>query len=308
MVDVKLTHEGAGFFRLEIGEGMTLLIDPVYTRLERERRVKLRELPKADFVLLTEGMADRFEDLLDILEGSEATLVADPVLCDEVARELDLAAARFMDLGEFESARCGRFRVTAFPIEVPARHGGSLLGAIPTPAFVQEAGSRFVGGEPMAMMRRLPLVGSLGGMFMQQAFGAQRRNATGYRIEIEGGPTVVFLSSSLVESPDLRLLDELAEEGDTDVVLAAVDGESTEGLIWASRELEPETMLLYRREDPWALGRGRHSVPVRRYIDALEEDAEGIEVRHLRDEESWSPKPARPVAAEDKSKNLKVPA
>ena len=143
---------------------------------------------------------------------------------------------------------------------------------------------------------------------MQQAFGAQRRNATGYRIEIEGGPTVVFLSSSLVESPDLRLLDELAEEGDTDVVLAAVDGESTEGLIWASRELEPETMLLYRREDPWALGRGRHSVPVRRYIDALEEDAEGIEVRHLRDEESWSPKPARPVAAEDKSKNLKVPA
>lgn len=306
MVDLKLTHEGAGFFRLELGEGMTILIDPLYTTIERDRRVKLRELPRGDFVLLTEGLADRFEDLLDILEGCDATLVADAVLCDEVARELELPADRFMDLGEFESARCGQFRVMAFPIEVPARHGGSLLSAIPTPTFVQEAGSRLVGGDPTGMMRRLPIVGDLSAMFMQQAFGLQRRNGTGYRLEVEGGPSVVFLSSSLVGSPDLRLLNDLADEGDTDVVVAAVDGEAVEGLVWASRTLEPATMLLYRREDPWAVGRGRHSIPMQRFIDALEEDDDQLIVRHLRDEEAWSPSPPKPVAAGDKGRKAAV--
>lgn len=263
MAEISLKYEGHGAWTLTRGEAVTLALDPARARGRRQQAA-----PEADFVLVSEATPAILEEALDRLEETQATLIASPEVCDVAARELELPEARLMDLEGWGRARCAHFRITALPLTAAASAGWTR------------------GLPGLDTLRGLPGLSELGAA-LGQAVGASSTPVLGFLIELEGGPRVLFASAALCGPPDVPLLEAIAELSEVDVLVAGVEGPSVEGLVWAARVLAPETVLLYRRGDPYALGKASQSLPMRRFIDALEEDDPELGVEHLRDGDVW---------------------
>lgn len=262
MAQLKAKHEGQGWWTLAYGEEVVLQLDPALPRKGRH------EAPPADFVLLTEGDDATLEDALDLLEAHpDAMLVASPEVCAEAARLQELPPERFMDLKPWGRARGAHLRITAVPLRIPQRTG------LPVPGIE-------------AVQRLMPRLGGLEAA-LRPPF-ASARDILGYLLTFQEELRVLFVSAAFAGRAEVELLKEIATRSQVDLLIAAVEGSSVEGLIWATRILEPRAVLLYRRDDPYALGAADQNLPIRYFIDALAEDDPELEVEVLGEGDSWT--------------------
>jgi L-ascorbate metabolism protein UlaG (beta-lactamase superfamily) len=109
----RLTFHKNSFFELSTPT-RTLFIDPVFSHERRGRRVA-DELRSCDYVLAT-SVTPWFEDVLDVLDEGDATLIAAPSVTRMVSRELGIKRKRLLDLEPWERASETGLKVTALPI------------------------------------------------------------------------------------------------------------------------------------------------------------------------------------------------
>jgi hypothetical protein len=281
MAKVSIEHRGGGYFILTHsadGDATTIAVDPwLATESTGRRKKKTAEAPAFDFVLLADPGEGAFDEVLDVLEGSDAVLIGPPGRCDDASRELGGKPESYMDLVPGESARCAVFGVTA----VGTDGGGALPGFNEVTSTVSGVGRTFgLHAEPPVgltdMLGKLPFMSALSSFRM----GSQAK--LGYLLSFEGGPNVLVAGEAFVGAPDLAMLDEVSELDEVDVLVAAADGDDVGGLIWGVREMEPKTVVLYRTRDPYGLGSRRPALPIRRFVEALDEDSPDTEVVFLR--------------------------
>jgi L-ascorbate metabolism protein UlaG (beta-lactamase superfamily) len=157
----KLTFHKNTFFELTTPT-RSLFIDPVFSHERRGRRVA-DEIRTADYVLAT-SMTPWFEDVLDVLDESEATFVSTQSLTRTVSRELDLKRSRVIDLEPWERASEKGLRITALPItasigmETAIQEGTSILNDI------RNVFPRGTSRIPVLGSGGIPLLGNLGGL------------------------------------------------------------------------------------------------------------------------------------------------
>jgi hypothetical protein len=65
-------------------------------------------------------------------------------------------------------------------------------------------------------------------------------------------------------------------------MIVDVSRSTVDAVVRATRVLEPSFVLLYRSEDAYERGRRRAPVPVSAFAEAIAEDAEDVEVQHLK--------------------------
>lgn len=258
------------------GEGHLALVGPDATRLDidprlpdDDREAAVEALP-ADVIALTQGGAG-LDDALDLLERwPTAILLAAPRLCDQAARELDLAD-RLVDLEPGDRIKLPGLRLAALGSAGGGLPGLPLLDRLPDPRDL-------LGGVGLTRgLEGLPVVGALARPAEGLLGGAHRQ---GLLVELEGGPSLLLAADNLVDGRAERFLDALDEDEEIDVLVAAVRGEDVGALVRAVRRLEPGRVVLYRDQDPYA-GRGP-VLPIDRFVAALREDQPTLKVVVLR--------------------------
>jgi L-ascorbate metabolism protein UlaG (beta-lactamase superfamily) len=298
----RITFHKNTFFELSI-PGRTLFIDPVFSQSRRGRRV-VGQTRSADYVLLTSS-TPWLDDALDVLEDSEATLVASPRLCKQIARELDLDRKRQLDLEAWERASEDGMRITALPITASLGMEGSMQEGA---AMLQDFTNVFPKSQS-----RLPLIGSiepllrstmqtgtralgmLGSNPQLQSLGrvndmlgldvvkvAQGRSGLGYYFEFDGYPSVMHLADGVHGMTSDDDLEDIADACEPSILIMQADGMEVEPVVRAARILEPKTVLLYRARDPYAERRKGQTQPMGNFLAALEEGAPSSEALQLR--------------------------
>jgi hypothetical protein len=311
---VRITFHKRTFFEIS-GPGRTIFVDPIFSQRRRGKRVAA-DVRSADYVLVTSA-TPWFDDLLDVLDACEATLVAAPSLCRAVASELDLPKKRILDLEAWERASEPGLRVTALPI--------SCTIGLESAMEEGEAIAEDIQGVFPRSLRRLPLVG-LGMPLVDTAFrtgmrtmetvagmrpfrgagevgsalGSQLgrmvpgRPGLGYLIEWEGYPTILHLADGVSGGTSEAELRDIASVAHPGLLIAQVDGMDVQPIVRAARVLEPDTILLYRSRDPYASGRAARTLPVSSFVGALEEGAPDVEIDVMQAGDAFVLDPADP--------------
>lgn len=140
-----------------------------------------------------------------------------------------------------------------------------LLGAFT--GAMEQMGSVLPGGGPRALG-----LGAIG----------RGRPGLGFLIEPTGGPSILHLGRGVHAGADERDLEDVAELAEIDAVLVDVSRASVDALVRATRILEPSFVLLYRSEDAYERGRRRAATPISAFAEAIAEDADDVEVQHLK--------------------------
>ncbi len=316
----RITFHEHTFFEVQC-PGRTLFIDPVFSHSRRGRRVA-DPVRGADYLLLTSA-TPWFDDALDVLEASEATVIATPRLCRQIGKELGLDRERLLDLEAWERASEQGLRVTALPISAslgaeasieegasilrdvanvfpqPRMRNNPILGALsPLLDLGTQTSSRALGmiGTPRSM-RSLDRVNDLLGVDVTRV--ARGRAGLGFLLEMDGFPSVMHLADGVHAMTSDADLEDIAEVCAPGVLIMQADGMSVEPVVRAARILEPKTVLLYRARDPYAQGRRGQTLPVGHFLSAIEEGAPDCEALHLRKGDSFvlDPAPAADTAA-----------
>jgi L-ascorbate metabolism protein UlaG (beta-lactamase superfamily) len=303
----RLTFHDHTFFELTL-PGCTLFIDPVFSHDRRGRRVA-DPVRSADYVLLT-STTPWFDDAVDVLDGSDATLVATPKICRTAAREIGLEKKRQLDLEPWERASEKGLRITALPIfgslgmEGSIDEGASILRDM-TNIFPQsrsrlpflnalnplmqigtQTGNRALGMLTSAgQLRSLDRVNDMLGVDVTRV--ASGRSGLGFLFEIEGHPSLLHLADGVHAMTQDDDLEEMAEVCKPDILVVQAEGADVEPVVRAARILEPKTVLLYRARDPYAQGRRSQTLPVGSFLAAIEEGASQSEALHLRKGDSF---------------------
>lgn len=154
----RLTFHKNSFFELSTPT-RTLFIDPVFSHERRGRRVA-DELRSCDYVLAT-SVTPWFEDVLDVLDEGDATLIAAPSVTKMVSRELGLKRKRLLDLEAWERASESGLKVTALPISASIGMESAIEEGT---SIMKDIGNIFPRGTSRIPMLggNLPFLGSLG--------------------------------------------------------------------------------------------------------------------------------------------------
>lgn len=291
---IELTYHGDGDFALSAADAWSVRIDPCLVVARDGQRVRLRRPEPSTYVVCSDSREGVAWDALELLEASDATLIAPASVCDTIDAERAVEPDRLVDLAPWERLRSGYLRITSFPIASPA--SGGLLGNLSRGAqtltgnltrplsrmaqpLTQAAGVRnapSLGG----LLSSIPMLGDM--VAAPLGFAGASSTSLGWVFELEHGTTVVHASTGLAGRPDADMLDDLASFTQADILVAAAEGDHVEGLIWATRALRPHTVLLYRHTDPYSADADRPALPIQRFIEALHEDAPDVDVEFLR--------------------------
>jgi len=316
----RITFHEHTFFELSL-PGRTLFIDPVFSHTRRGRRVA-DPVRKADYVLLT-STTPWFDDALDVLESSEATIIATPRLCRQIGRDIGIERKRQLDLEAWERASEEGLRITALPIsaslgvEGSIEEGASILrdvsnvfprgtsrlpfmGALaPLLDLGTQTGNRALGmlNSSAGQLRSLDRVNDMFGVDVARV--GRGRAGLGFFLELEGYPSVLHLADGVHAMTSDEDLEDIAEVCEPGILIMQADGTDVEPVVRATRILEPKTVLLYRARDPYAQGRRGQTLPVGNFLAAIEEGAPDCEALHLRKGDSYvlEKQAARPAAA-----------
>jgi hypothetical protein len=282
-----VTYHGDSFIEVE-HTGVRLFVDPTFSRVRRGRRSRSETRP-CDYVLVS-ALTESFDDALDVLEDHEqACLVGSDAVCREARRELRLPRDRTFDLEDFERASDGPIRITAIPLTRPTPASSGL-------AFMEGIGES-VNAEVSRMLARTPLSGlptrglrQLGmlpmmGRGMGMNIPTRGEPANGFLLQL-GTQSVALFGQGIHDGTDERDLEDVASLGPIDTLL--IEAVSSVGaVVRATRILEPREVLVYRGHDPY--GRGRRAlamsgadVPLRSYVEAIQDDADGVEAKVLK--------------------------
>lgn len=296
------------FFEL-VTPKRTLFVDPVFSHERRGRRVA--DEPRPCDYLLASSMTPWFDDVLDVLDASEATLVATPRVCRTAADELELKRSRLLDLDAWERASEEGLRITALPITAsigmesainegvgimrdvrnvfPQRAGRSLPlvdNVMPLLNSGLQSAMTMAGNvRSMSRPRSVERVTDVLGVDVGRLAGG--RPGLGFLIEADGLPSVMHLADGVHEGTDLDDLEEIADLCQPDVLVMHAAGMAVEPVVRAARALGPKTVLLYRARDPYRRGRLGQAQPISSFIGAIEEGAPGCTTLHMRDGEAF---------------------
>lgn len=274
--ETSLSFHGKTFIEIA-APGSTLFIDPVFSSERRGRRVRGDTRP-ADYVLVTQE-GDDFEDVLDVLEDCDATLVGDERVCRSAQRELGLDRNRVLDLAEWERASQDDLRLTAVPIFAASMmdDGMSFVDELAGMSPLPRALSSLPFGRSARALANVP------NMIRGEVSRAMRGKAgLGYLFEI-GGSRILHLAAGIHAGTDERDLEDIAALGEIDVVSVDVGARGVEPFVRAARIFEPRTMLLYRSYDAYGRGRRAQALPLSAFVEAIREDrGDAVEVLALR--------------------------
>lgn len=311
--EARLTFHKHTFFELSAG-GRTLFVDPVFSEKRRGRRLA-GEIRSADYVLAT-SVHPWFEDVLDVLEATEATFVASPQVCRHAKDELGLGKKRLLDLEPWERASETGLRITALPIAACLGFEGAIDDGA---SILRDVSNVFPGGA------RIPIIGSLLPMLegtarrTMKTFGGaasslgpldrfselagmdamrmgRGRAGLGFLFEIEGYPSVLHLADGVHRFTRQGDLEEIAELCTPDILVMQCAGKDLEPAVRAVRALGPKTVIFYRANDPYATGRGE-TLPAGSFIAAVEEGAPECEALLLRPGDNYVLERAASVGA-----------
>jgi L-ascorbate metabolism protein UlaG (beta-lactamase superfamily) len=263
--EISLSFHGKTFIEIA-APGTTLFFDPVFATERRGRRVR-GDTRSADYVLLTQE-SDDFEDVLDVLEDGDATLIANERLCRAAGRELSLERSRLLDLAEWERASHDDLRVTAVPVFAASMMDDSLslLDELSGMAPLPRALSSLPFGRSARALAGVP------SMIRGEVSRAIRGKASlGYLIQI-GDTRILHLGAGIHAGTDERDLEDIADLGAIDVLSVEVGPRGVEPFVRAARIFEPRTMALYRSYDAYGRGRRAQSLPLSAFADAIRED------------------------------------
>lgn len=271
--EASLSFHGKTFIEIAAA-GTTIFIDPVFSSERRGRRVR-GETRAADYVLVTQE-SDDFDDVLDVLEDSDATLVGGERVCRTAQRELSLDRDRVLDLQDWERASQDDLRLTAVPIFSASLmdDGLSLVDELAGLSPLPRALSALPFGRSARALANVP------SMIRGEVSRAMRgKPGLGYLFEIAGS-RVLHLAAGVHPGTDERDLEDIAALGELDVVSVDVGARSVEPFVRAARILQPRTMLLYRSYDAYGRGRRAQALPLSAFVEAIREDR-GDEVEAL---------------------------
>lgn len=289
--EVSITFHGSTFLEI-VQNKTTIFVDPVFSSTRRGRRVR-GETRACDYVFLSR-VGDDLEDVLDLLEDSSAIVVGSERTTATVKREIDLGRDRALDLEPWERANDEAFRVTALPtIQASLVDDGvdmlqDLMGSAQgLPGLPRALSSIPLAGTAMRGARALTdLPGRLLGANLpgSNLLGSLRGKSTlGYRFELTTGQKIVTLTDGVHAGSDERDLEDIAALGETDVLILDAVSRTVDPVVRAVRAFEPKTVLLYRSVDPYGTSRRSQSLPIRAYLDALQEDqGDDVEALHIR--------------------------
>jgi L-ascorbate metabolism protein UlaG (beta-lactamase superfamily) len=296
------------FFEL-VTPKSTLFIDPVFSHERRGRRVADETRP-CDYVLAT-SMTPWFDDVLDVLDGCAATVVATPRVARTVSDELELKSGRLLDMEAWERASDEGLRITALPItasigmEAAINEGVGIMRDVGN-VFPKRAGRSLPMVDNMFPMLNsglrsaMNMVGNAGSMSRPRSvekvtdmLGVDVGRLTGGRpglgflFEVDGCPSVMHLADGVHEGTDMDDLEDMADLCQPDVLVMHAAGMAVEPIVRAARALKPKTVLLYRSQDPYRRGRQGQAQPISSFIGAIEEGAPGCTTLHMRDGEAF---------------------
>lgn len=273
---ISLSFHGKTFIEIA-APGVTVFLDPVFSTERRGRRVRGDTRP-ADYVLVTQE-GDDFEDVLDVLEDSDATLVGADRVCRTAQRELHLDRNRVLDLAEWERASQDDLRVTAVPIFSASLmdEGMSFVDELAGMSPLPRALSSLPFGRSARALSNVPQ------MIRGEVSRAVRGKAgLGYLFEL-GSARLLHLAAGIHGGTDERDLEDIAALGEVDVLTVDVGARSVEPLVRAARIFRPRTLLLYRSYDAYGRGRRAQALPLSAFVEAVREDrGEATEALALR--------------------------
>ncbi|MBW2529232.1 MAG: hypothetical protein JRI23_33965 [Deltaproteobacteria bacterium] len=296
------------FFEL-VTPKSTLFIDPVFSHERRGRRVANETRP-CDYVFAT-SMTPWFDDVLDVLDACDATVVGTPRVVRTVSDELELKGGRLLDLEAWERASDEGIRITALPITasigmeaainegvgimrdmgnvLPRRAGRSLPmvdNVFPMLNSSLRSAMNMMGNMgSMSRPRSVERVTDMLGVDVGRLTGG--RPGLGFLFEVDGCPTVMHLADGVHEGTDMDDIDDMADLCQPDVLVMHAAGMAVEPIVRAARALKPKTVLLYRSRDPYRRGRHGQTQPMSSFIGAIEEGAPGCTTLHMRDGEAF---------------------
>lgn len=274
--EITITFHGSSFLELSARE-TSIFIDPVFSSSRRGRRLRGTTRP-CDYLFLTQA-TEAFDDALDVLEDSDAVLVASPGLCRAAQDELGLGRGRVLDLEAWEIARDDAFRVTAVPIHAPTvfDDGQALLEDLSGVAGLVEI---------QRAISRLPvLAGALrGARTLRGALPSWAgKPGLGFLFELGSGQRVLFLGGGVHGGVDERDLEDIASLAEIDALVLDVGTQRIEPVVRAARLFAAPSVLLYRGRDAYARGRRAQALPVSAYTEAIAEDqGDRVDALHLR--------------------------
>ncbi len=307
---ITLTFHKNTFFEVQT-PSHTIFIDPVFSRRRRGRRVA-DELRSCDYLFAT-SMTPWFDDVLDVLDEFDATLVASPRLTRFVSNELGLRRGRLLDLEPWERASEEGWRVTAFPItasigmEKSIAEGASILrdmgnilpdtgrraripladAARPIIDLGVRSLSQVMGSiTNLGRTQSASRVGEMFNLDLGQITGG--RPGMGYLFEFEGYATLMHLADGVHSGTIDEDLEDIADVAEPDVLMLHLGGRDVDPYVRAVRVLRPSVLYLYRSRDPYAEGRRGHSLPLSTFVGAIREGAPQCEIKFLRKGDAFS--------------------
>lgn len=112
MTKLEIVYRDYSFFEYRVNE-QRLFVDPVFSRYDRGDWVRCWELEPCDYVFVTHRHFDHYVDAVDVLEESDAVLVAAPFVCEHTRRRIKLPRERTLPLRAGERATSAEFSVEA---------------------------------------------------------------------------------------------------------------------------------------------------------------------------------------------------
>lgn len=281
--EATISFHGSTFFELSFKQ-TSIFVDPVFSSNRRGRRLRGATRP-CDYAFVTHP-GDSFDDVLDLLEDSEAILVGSERVCRMAQGELGLGRKRLLDLEAWERASEEAFRVTAVPIATPSMVdesagiledlGGSAMGRL-----LPRGASRVPRAGLSSGMRMLESLPFLGNSLLGNLRG---RPGLGFLFELASGQHILHLSNGIHGATDEREIEDIASLAPLDALLLDVGAQGVEAVVRAVRSFDVSTVLLFRSQDPYARGRRSQALPVNAFIEAIQEDqGNKVEALHLRE-------------------------
>ncbi len=285
--EVAISFHGSTFIELTAGK-TSIFIDPVFSSSRRGRR--LRGATRASDYIFVTGPGDFFEDALDALEDSTATLVSSERVCRSAQSELGLARDRTLDLEAWERASEAAFRATAVPVSSPSMIDDGMSTGM---SMVDGLGGGALGRMVPQGATKLPLAGLTSSLRVLESlpiFGQEiarnlrGRPALGFLFEFTSGQRVLHLADGVHNGADERDLEDIAALTPVDALLIDIGSQSIESVVRAIRVFEVGTVLLYRSQDPYARGRRAQAQSIGSFLEAIQEDqGSKVEALHLRE-------------------------
>lgn len=222
MPKLEIVYRGYSFFEYRIGS-QRLFVDPAFSAYDRGDWVRRWKPEPCDCVFVTHRHFDHFLDSLDVLEESDAQLIAAPFICDYVRRRIDLPRDRTVELRDGEHAKHPSWRVMA----VDADHRG-FRGL-------------------WAQLMRYP---SEALAIVRTQLGTPASEAMQSFLFRFGALSVQHHGEGLNDATDFAQLEQLVrEEARPDIVVCAGELTFAEDVAEAIEILEPRVVLLYAPHD-----------------------------------------------------------